>query len=114
MPSFRFLLQLALGVLPLTLADTTETFKTCTTKHAGTFKASVGSTTYGLTVTRTATKKITTTPTVVIQPTSTSIIQSTITSLDLHDNNVDHHYAVNCRGANGYGIHSNRGHSCCH
>jgi hypothetical protein len=80
MPSLRSLACLLVSALPTILAQTnTQTFKTCTTKFGAASKASVGSTTYGLTITVISTKKITTTPTITITPSSTSVVQQTVT-----------------------------------
>lgn len=79
MVSLRSIVCLAVSVLPFALADTTQTFQTCTTKLGPRSKASVGRTTYGLTLAFTATKRITSTPTVTITP-ATLVVQSTISS----------------------------------
>ena len=78
MVSLRSIACLGVVVLPSVLANTTLTFKTCTTKLGTSSKASVGTTTYGVTVAKTATKRITVTPTVTIDRTA-SVIQLTTT-----------------------------------
>ncbi|KAK0867916.1 hypothetical protein LTS02_003889 [Friedmanniomyces endolithicus] len=80
MPTFpATLLVLLLALVHCVTSNTT--YSTCYTKRATTSKASVGSTTYALTLTKTASQTITSTPSKTLTPsTSTTTFSASVTS----------------------------------
>ncbi|TKA28318.1 hypothetical protein B0A54_16117 [Friedmanniomyces endolithicus] len=80
MPTFpATLLVLLLALVHCVTSNTT--YSTCYTKRATTSKASVGSTTYALTLTKTASQTITSTPSKTVTPsTSTATFSASVTS----------------------------------